>query len=44
MIHIRTKFCHAGALARLVEANGIVVLSAQDWAAKKQELGAAIWR
>ncbi len=34
----------AGALARLVEANGIIVLSAQDWAAKKQELGPAIWR
>ena len=32
-----------GALARLVAANGIVVLSKQEWDAKKRELGDRIW-
>ncbi len=31
----------AGALARLIEAHGITVLSKPDWDAKKAELGAA---
>jgi hypothetical protein len=33
----------AGALARLVEANGIVVLNKPEWDARKRELGARIW-
>jgi hypothetical protein len=33
-----------GALERLVEANGIIVLSKPEWDAKKAELGDAIWR
>ena len=33
-----------GALARLVESHGIVVLNHRDWAAKKAELGEQIWR
>lgn len=33
-----------GALAQMVEAHGIVVLEAPDWAAKKAELGEAILR
>ncbi len=32
----------AGALARLIEAHGIIVLSKPDWDAKKAELGAAV--
>ncbi len=33
-----------GALARLVETHGIVVLNHHEWAAKKTELGERIWR
>jgi len=33
----------AGALAGLVEANGIVVLSKAEWDARKRELGEQIW-
>jgi hypothetical protein len=33
----------ASALARLVEANGIVVLSKAEWDARKRELGERIW-
>ena len=32
----------AGALARLIEAHGITVLSKPDWDAKKAELGDAV--
>ncbi len=32
------------ALGRLVETQGIAVLSKSQWDAKKQELGDAIWR
>ncbi len=32
----------AGALARLIEAHGIIVLTKPDWDAKKAELGAAV--
>ncbi len=32
-----------GALGRLVEANGIVVLDKSEWNAKKRELGDRIW-
>ncbi len=32
-----------GALARLVEANGIIVLDKPEWDAKKRELGDRIW-
>jgi hypothetical protein len=32
-----------GALARLVEANGIIVLDKPAWDAKKRELGDRIW-
>ena len=32
-----------GALAGLVEANGIVVLSKPEWDARKRELGDRIW-
>ncbi len=32
----------AGALARLIEAHGIVVLTKPDWDAKKAELGDAV--
>ena len=32
-----------GALARLVERNGILVLEKADWDAKKQALGGQIW-
>ncbi|MFQ5785052.1 MAG: hypothetical protein ACE5H8_09540 [Alphaproteobacteria bacterium] len=34
----------AGALARLVAANGIVVLSKAEWDIKKAAFGDAIWR
>jgi hypothetical protein len=33
-----------GALDRLIAAHGIVVLSPDEWTAKKAELGEAIWR
>jgi hypothetical protein len=32
-----------GALAGLVEANGIVVLSKAEWDARKRDLGDSIW-
>ncbi len=32
-----------GALARMVEANGIIVLDKPEWDAKKRELGDRIW-
>ncbi len=32
----------AGALARLIEAHGIIVLTKPDWDAKKAELGDAV--
>ncbi len=32
-----------GALVRLVEANGIIVLGKPEWDAKKRELGDRIW-
>jgi len=32
-----------GALARLVEANGIIVLDKPAWDAKKRALGDRIW-
>jgi hypothetical protein len=32
-----------GALAGLVEANGIVVLSKAEWDARKRDLGDGIW-
>ncbi len=32
----------AGALARLIEAHGIIVLTKPDWDAKKAALGAAV--
>jgi len=34
----------AGALERLIESHGIIVLSKPEWDAKKAELGEAIWR
>ncbi len=33
----------AGALQRLIETHGIVVLSKPDWDAKKRELGDRVW-
>lgn len=33
-----------GALARLIAANGIAVLTKCEWDAKKAELGDAIWQ
>ncbi len=33
----------AGALRRLIETHGIVVLSKPDWDARKRELGDRIW-
>jgi hypothetical protein len=33
----------AGALARLVETNGIIVLGKPEWDARKRELGGRIW-
>lgn len=34
----------SGALDRLTETHGIIVLSKQDWDRKKAELGDCIWR
>ena len=33
----------SGALQRLIQAHGIVVLEKADWDAKKRELGERIW-
>ena len=42
--HGGAKALAAGALARLIEAHGIIVLTKPDWDAKKAELGDTVLR